>query len=224
MKSITFLTILVITILTVQLYGQEEIRSTGVGFRISYYNGSGHSTTFEHVGYSLVASKTRGGGGVTFFVLSRFADRFSVELSVGGLAHVDVEQKWYWDEEVEVFSAVPLLTGIRFDLLPIHSPSMIKPYLSVGSGAYILSDIHVIRESGVERGTIETHLTPGAYGAAGLNLNLSSRLALNFETKYHWVDFNFGHDRSNVEIGLGLVYSWGAYTPSNRKVSYNIKD
>jgi hypothetical protein len=128
------------------------------------------------------------------------------------------------DEEVEVFSAVPLLTGIRIDLLPVNSPSIIKPYISAGPGAYILSDIHVIREFGVEKGTIKTWLAGGGYAAAGLNLYFTPGFALNFEAKYHLVDFDSSHDRSGVDVGLGLVFLWGSYTPTSKEVVLNIKD
>jgi len=224
MRSIIILTILIITLLFIQVYGQDEIRSTGIGFRISYYDAGSHSAKFERIGYVNYSTEANGGAGVTLFIFSRFTDRLSIEFSAGGLARFSANQKWYMDEEVEVFSAVPLLTGIRVDLLPVNTSSIIKPYVSAGPGAYILSDIHVVREFGVERGTIDTRLAGGGYAAAGLNLHFSPGVALNFESKYHMVDFDVNHDRSGVDIGLGMVFLWGSYAPTSRQILLNIED
>jgi hypothetical protein len=224
MKSIIILTILVISFLTIQAYGQDEIRSTGLGFRISYYDAGGHSATFERIGYLNYATEANGGAGISFFLFSRFSDRLAIEFSAGGLASFSADQRWHMEEEVEVFSAVPLLTGIRIDLLPINSQSIIKPYVSAGPGAYILSDIHVVREFGVERGTVDTRLAGGGYAAAGLNLHFSPGVALNFEAKYHLVDFDVNHDRSGVDVGLGMVFLWGSYTSTSEQIVLNIKD
>ena len=118
------------------------------------------------------------------------------------------DHKWHLEEEVEVFAAVPLLAGIRMDILPIQVQSVIRPYVAGGLGTYILSDIHVIKEYGVERGTVQTSLSPGGYAAAGLNIHFSPAVALNFEAKYHVVDFDVDHNRSGVEVGLGMVFFW----------------
>jgi hypothetical protein len=224
MRSVKYLSISILFLLSINLYGQDEIKSTGLGFRISYYDAGGHSAKFERIGYMNYATEATGGAGVSFFLFSRFSDRLSIEFSAGGLASFSADQRWFMEEEVEVFSAVPLLTGIRVDLLPINSPSIIKPYVSAGPGAYILSDIHVVHEFGVERGTVDTRLAGGGYAAAGLNLHFSPGVALNFEAKYHMVDFDVNHDRSGVDIGLGLVFLWGSYTPSSRQILLNIKE
>lgn len=224
MRSIIILSSLIITLFTIQVYGQDDIRATGLGFRVSYYDVGTHSTSFERIGHHNFSTVANGGGGLTFFIFSRFSDRLSIEFSAAGLARFSADQRWHMEDEVEVFSAVPLLTGIRVDLLPIQSTSIIKPYVSAGPGAYILSDIHVVREFGVERGTIDTRLAGGGFAAAGLNLHFSPGVALNFEAKYHFVDFDSNHDRSGVDVGLGLVFLWGSYTPTSNQVVLNIKD
>jgi len=38
------------------------------------------------------------------------------------------------------------------------------------------------------------------------------------------VDFDVDHDRSGIEVGLGMVFFWGSYTPTNRNVALNIMD
>ena len=224
MRSILLSAILITSLLSIEAIGQDEIRSTGVGFRISYYDGGPHTTTFERTAQWDYSTHAKGGGGITFFIFSRFSDMMSIEFSVAGLAKFTADQKWHMDEEVEVFSAVPLLTGVRFDLLPINSPGIIKPYLSVGPGAYILSDIHVVHEHGVEKGTVETWLVGGGYAAAGLNLHFSPGFALNVEAKYHMVDFDSNHNRSGADIGLGLIFLWGSYKPTSKSIVLNIKD
>ena len=69
-----------------------------------------------------------------------------------------------------------------------------------------------------------TRLSGGGYAAAGLNLHFTPSFALNFEAKYHLVDFDVNHDRSGVDIGLGLVFLWGNYAPTSRNIPLNIKD
>jgi hypothetical protein len=224
MRSTIIFTLIIITLFSINVYGQDDIRSTGIGFRVSYYDVGQHSTTFERINHTNFSTQATGGGGITFFIFSRFSDKMSIEFSVAGLAQFTADQRWHMDEEVEVFSAVPLLTGLRIDLLPVNSPGIIKPYISAGPGAYILSDIHVIREFGVEKGTIETELVGGGYAAAGLNLFISPGFAVNFEAKYHLVGFDSSHDRSGVDVGLGLVFLWGSYTPTSKQVVLNIKD
>jgi hypothetical protein len=224
MKTLSILSAFIILMLATQAFGQEEIRSTGLGVRFSYYDGGPHSATYERIGYNDLTTQADGGGGITFFIFSRFSDKMSIEFSVAGLAHFSATQKWYMDEDVEVFSAVPLLTGLRIDLLPVDSPSIIKPYISAGPGAYILSDIHVVHENDIERATVDSRLAAGGYAAAGLNLHFSSGFALNFEAKYHLVDFDSNHDRSGFDVGLGVVFLWGSYTPTSKNVTLNIKD
>ena len=224
MWSVKYLSLCIISLLSIPLYAQEDIKATGMGFRISYYDAGTHSAKFERIGNLDMSSEANGGAGITFFVFSRFSDRFLVEFSIGGLAQFTADQKWHMDEEVDVFSAVPLLTGIRMEIFPVNFPGIIKPYVSAGPGAYIISDIHIERENGVERGTIASRLSGGGYAAAGLNLYFSPSIALNFEAKYHLVDFDVKHDRSGAEIGLGLVFLWGTYVPISQNVLLNIKD
>ncbi len=224
MKTIINLTLILVMVLSIHLYGQNEIKSTGIGFRFSYYDGGPHSASFERVGYTRINAESSGGAGAIFFVFSRFSDRLSVEFSVGGLARFMADHKWHMEEDVEVFAAVPLLAGVRVDLLPVTSQSIIKPYVGGGLGTYILSDIHVTHEYGVEKGTVNTNLSPGGYGAAGLNIHFSPSVALNIEAKYHMVDFDADHNRSGVEVGMGMVFFWGSYTPASRNVALNIMD
>jgi hypothetical protein len=71
---------------------------------------------------------------------------------------------------------------------------------------------------------VDTKLAPGGYAAAGFNLFFSPGFALNFEGKYHFVDFDSNHNRSGAEIGLGLVFLWGSYEPTSKQILLNVKD
>jgi len=213
-----------ITLLSMQLYGQEDIKSSGIGFRLSYYDGARSSASFRRTGYVKIEAESSGGAGLSFFMFSRFSDRLSIEFSLGGLAHFNTSHKWFAEEDVQVFAAVPILAGVRMDLLPLTSPGIIKPYIAAGAGGYILSDVQVEHEWGLEKGTVETYLVGGGYGAAGLNINFSSSLALNIEAKYHLVNFDVNHDRSGAEVGLGMVFMWGSWQPAKSDISLNITD
>jgi outer membrane protein W len=193
------------------LYGQYK--STGIGVRGAYYSSGDQEMEFVSVEYDRYSTGTNVGAGGSLFIFSRVSDHFLIEFTVGGLARVNTESKVCFDEEVEVFSAVPMLVGAKYDILPLNSKSNLRPYLSIGPGAYILSDVFVKSKFGVDHGYVKTSVRGGMHAGAGFNFFFTETFGLNFETKYHMVDFNPDHNRSGYELGLGLVFMWGDYEP-----------
>lgn len=199
-----------------------EIKSTGIGLRGSYYGSGDQEMEFVSVDYQEHVQNSNVGAGGGLFIFSRFSDQFFVEFTIGGLARVNTEHKVWFDEEVEVFSAVPMLVGIKYDILPLKSKSSLRPYISFGPGAYILSDVQVRRKFGVERGHVSTSMRGGVHAGAGFNFFFTESFGLNFETKYHLVDFDPDNSRTGVEIGIGLVFMWGEYETNNHQVPLSL--
>ena len=228
MKSTTNWTkafsIILLLVLTSPLISQTQIKSTGIGVRGSYYGTGDQEMEFVSVDFEDHIQSANVGAGGSLFIFSRYADQFFMEFTVGGLARVNTEHKVWLDEEVEVFSAVPMLVGVKYDILPIKSKSFLRPYISFGPGAYIISDVQVRRVHGVEHGHISTKVRGGAHAAAGFNFFFTETFGLNFETKYHLVDFDPNHNRTGYELGIGLLVMWGDYEDNSHQVSLNIKN
>ena len=228
MKSTTNWTkafsIILVFVLISPLISQTQIKSTGIGVRGSYYGTGDQEMEFVSVDFEDHIQSANIGAGGSLFIFSRFADQFFMEFTVGGLARVNTEHKVWLDEEIEVFSAVPMLVGVKYDILPIKSKSFLRPYISAGPGAYIISDVQVQRAHGIERGHISTKVRGGAHAAAGFNFFFTETFGLNFETKYHLVDFDPNHNRSGYELGIGLLVMWGDYEDNSHQVSLNIKN
>ena len=203
---------------------QAQIKSTGIGLRGSYYGTGDKDMEFVNVEYHEFTHSADVGAGGSLFLFSRFADQWFVEFTVGGLARVNAEQKVWFDEEVEVFSVVPMLVGIKYDILPLRSKSLLRPYVSIGPGAYIVSDVLVQRKFGIEHGHVRTRVRGGLHAGAGFNFFFTESFGLNFETKYHLVDFDPDNNRTGFELGIGLLFMWGEYETANKnQVSFNIK-
>ena len=58
---------------------------------------------------------------------------------------------------------------------------------------------------------IETKLRRGGYLGGGANFLLSDWFAINFDVKYHFIDFSKNHDNSGYEYGIGVSFMWGKY-------------
>jgi outer membrane protein W len=228
MKSTTNWTkasaIILLLVLISPLISQAQIKSTGIGVRGSYYGNGDQEMEFVSVDFEDHMQSANVGAGGSLFIFSRFADQWFMEFTVGGLARVNTEHKVWLDEEVEVFSAVPMLVGVKYDILPLKSKSFLRPYISIGPGVYIISDVQVQRVHGIEHGHVSTKVRGGAHAAAGFNFFFTETFGLNFETKYHMVDFDPNHNRSGYELGIGLLVMWGDYEDNSHQVSLNIKN
>ena len=220
-RNIVSIVVLII-IGVIPVLGQSQIKSTGIGLRGSYYGTGDQEMEFVSVDYEEYVHSADVGAGGGIFLFSRFADQFFAEFTVGGLARVSTEQQVWFDEEVEVFSAVPILFGVKYDILPIKSKSFLRPYISFGPGAYIISDVFVKRTFGVEHAHVKTKVRGGAHAAAGFNFFFTESFGLNFEAKYHLVDFDPDNSRTGIELGLGLLFMWGEYETKTKPISFNI--
>ena len=126
-----------------------------------------------------------------------------------------VDLKEISKEEVEVSSMIPLLMGLRYNVLRLRNPSAIQPYVTFGGGPYWLFDISARDEWGLnEEVAIKSKTLAGVYGGGGMYFNIASWLAFNFDIKYHFINFDPNHDYSGFEFGMGFGILWGRYTPN----------
>ena len=91
----------------------------------------------------------------------------------------------------------------RYDYLSVNS--------EFGGGPYFLTDIRVRETFYDEEVNISTVLKPGVYAGGGLDFMLNSWFGLNFDVKYHVIDFDVSHEQTGFEYGLGIQFMWGRF-------------
>jgi len=196
---------------SVNLFAQREVKSTGIGLRLSYWRLNNDPTRIIVSNYGEHTSVNTGSGGAWLYLLSRLNYNAMFELSLGAVGQVEEEMSYYTDTDVDIFAVTPLLFGIRFEIIPPESQSALKPYLSLGGGPYWISSIMVKDRVFENEVTINTKLRRGGYLGGGANFLLSDWFAVNFDVKYHFIDFNVKHENSGLEYGLGVSFLWGRF-------------
>ncbi len=202
-------TLLVIFFINSSAAAQSTGKSTGIGFRGSFYNPSRQSssvTVSRHVGYSVNNSVNAGG---CLYVFSRINESTFLEFSIGNIASVEQEVSFIASQKVDVFNMTPILFGVKYDFLQSQNSGILQPYLSGGFGAYVFSNVKVAQEIMREEVEVSTNVKPGLYLGSGLNIHLGSWIAINFDGKYHLVNVNPNYDNSGFEFGIGFNFSWG---------------
>ena len=199
------------------LQAQPPVRSTGIGVRGSYWKMNDSPAQIIATDYANYHAVDIGNAGGWIFFLSRMSDQSFFEFSLGGVGSVRSESHSIFGEDVEVTAVTPLLMGFRLNLFPMYSESALQPYLAFGGGPYWLHDINVTERFDHDEAVVKSRVKGGAYAGGGMNFMMNSWLGVNFDVKYHFVDFNVNHDYSGVEYGLGLVLMWGNYDTHRRR-------
>jgi len=210
MKIVTISTIFII-LFSVNLLAQREVKSTGIGLRGTYWkmtSDPSQITITEHWNHTSVST---GSGGVWLYLISRLNYNMLFELSLGAIGKVEEETIYYTHTDVDVFAVTPILFGLRLELVSPESRSALKPYLSLGGGPYWFSTVQVEERLYEEEVKIETDLKRGGYLGGGANFLLSDWFAINFDVKYHFIDFSKKHENSGYEYGIGVSFLWGRY-------------
>lgn len=190
---------------------QSNLKSTGIGFRGSFYNPSKNSSSVmvsRYNGYSVNNTISAGG---CLYVFSRLSESTLLEFSIGNIASVEQETIFIASQKVDVFNMTPISFGLRYDFLQSQNRNILQPYLSGGIGAYVFSDVKVAQGILYEDVEVVSNVKPGLYLGTGLNIHLSSWIAVNFDGKYHLVNVNPDHERSGFEFGIGFNFSWGSF-------------
>jgi len=212
--------IFVLLLSSLNLFAQGISRSNGIGLRIGSWNITNHPTRISTSGYGKDGSVDIGGAGAWFFYFSRLHNNLFLELSLGAVGGVHEEHSNYIVESTEATAIVPFLLGFRYDLLSPKIPSLLLPYFSFGGGPYWITKVQTKNQYAFQdEAVIESGQETGAYLGMGTNLLIASWLGLNFDMKYHFVDFEFEKGYSGLELGMGLCIMWG-----KKREVFQIKD
>ncbi len=201
---------LTVLLSTAEASAQGMSRSSGIGLRIGSWNVTNHPTRISANGYGKDAVVDIGGAGAWLYFFSRIYYNLFFEFNMGAVGGVHEEQTNYIIKSTESSAIVPILFGLRYDLLSTRFPTAFQPYLSLGGGPYWTTsvksqNIYIIES----QHSIESKLKYGAYAGGGTNIVFASWFALNFDLKYHFVDFEFEKDYSGLEFTGGFSFMWG---------------
>lgn len=188
---------------------QYRARSNAIGIRGTYWGGADRLRHQQIRNYGDFGINSQFGGGGWIYFLSRANEYIMFEFGLGAIGVSVDEFSNRWQNNVNVTGTFPVVLGIQHYLIAAGNRSAIHPYLSLGGGPYWIADIKVRETRRGEEVDVATVLKPGGYVGGGLNFMLGSRFGLNFDVKYHMVDFNVNHDRTGVEYGVGIQYMWG---------------
>ncbi len=204
-------------ILSTACLAQMPARTTGIGLRGSYWNMNNGPAQISvtNLGHYTAVEVGNAGGWLYFF--SRVDDRTFFEFSLGAVGNVKSETHNDFGEDVDATAVTPVLLGFRHNLFSLYSQSALQPYLAYGAGPYWLHDITVRDRFFDEEVVVKSKVKPGAYAGGGINFMMTSWFGLNFDMKYHFIDFNVNHDYSGFEYGLGFSFMWGRYKPGRRR-------
>ena len=215
MKPKTLISVAVVIVITLMMsisntFAQREVKSTGIGVRGSYWRMNNEPTqvVVSSSGENVV---NIGGAGGWLNLYSRVNNYLLLEFSIGAIGKVEDATTTYTNNEVEAFAITPLLLGFRLGILSPKNQSSLHPYISFGGGPYWVSNLNVKERLDEEEVNIHTNLFRGAYAGGGFNFLLSDWIAVNFDLRYHFIDFNVNHEHSGLEYGLGINIMWGKY-------------
>ncbi len=197
------------TLLAAPLLAQGVSRSSGIGMRVSYWNIANTPTRIQMSESGQRSVVDIAGVGSSFYFFSRLNGNWFLELSLGAVANIHTESDNPAITNEDVSAIIPFLFGLRYDLLSSRFTSSFQPYIAGGGGPYWSTAVTVRNNLTGEEVSSESDLRYGAYAGGGVNILLSSWLALNFDTKYHFVDFQVDQVSSGPEFGLGFVFMWG---------------
>jgi len=210
-RSIFFLFIITLTfpILAGDCFSQGMSRSSGIGFRIGSWNVTNHPTRISTTGYGSDAVVDVGGAGAWLYFFSRVYHNLFFEFNMGAVGGVHEEHTDYVIKNTEVSAIMPMLFGLRYDLLSTRFATAFQPYLGLGGGPYWTTKVKSEGVNYSSQQTVESNLKYGGYAGGGVNIIIASWFALNFDLRYHFVDFEFEKDYSGLEFSGGFSFMWG---------------
>jgi len=189
---------------------QAVSRSSGIGMQIGFWNITNHPTRISQSNYGQNANVDISGFGtwINFFSRAHLNWFFEFQMGAIGGAHVEVEKSIVGKTEAQAI--IPLLFGLRYDIMSNRLPGTIHPYISAGGGPYWIALVKSDGPFENESQEISTDTKFGAYAGTGANIMLMDWFGLNFNIRYHFVDLKFEEEYSGLEIGLGLNFMWGS--------------
>ncbi len=203
-----------------KILSQGITRSHGIGLRAGFWNITNHPTRINVVGYGKDGTIDIGGTGGWLYFFSRLQQNWFLEFNFGAIAGIHQSYSDYSVNSVEATAVVPLLLGLRYDVLSPKMPSSLQPYLSLGGGPYWISKAVTNNKLAIPDETvIESGQKAGMYLGTGANLVITNWLGLNFDMKYHFVEMKFEKGYSGLEFELGFCLMWG-----KKRETFHIKE
>jgi hypothetical protein len=200
-----------LTLISARALTGQELASTGIGLRGIHWNITEESQVEVNSNLHGAHVKVSGYGGSIFF-FSRISKQFLFDFTLSGIGMVENNVEYWYGENVEAGGVAPILLGIRYLILPAENKSVLQPYLETGAGAYLINNVRVEdRRLLNETVAVESYTRPGVYLGAGLNFMLSRAFAINYNMRYHLVDFRNDIYQSGIEIGFGFSIMWGDF-------------
>lgn len=198
-------------LLSGQGLAQGISRPSGLGVRAAFWNITNQKTSFSMTTDSQQVNSTvsMNGLGAYIYYFSRFHSNIFFETHLGSFA----AGSWSLTDADAggVSLIIPLLFGLRWDLLPGKLPTSFQPYLTIGGGPYWNTEITGRSQNAVQNEVlVETGTRLGWYAGGGMNLTLASWFALNFDVKHHFINYETEDDFSGLETSLGFAFMWGA--------------
>jgi len=219
MKVCLIIALVVLNLIVITSVAAQGIsRSTGVGMQIGFWNLTDHPTQISFSGFTDSPTVHIGGVGVWFNFFSRAYKNLFLEFKIGAFGSLDAENVDIENEtaEIESHAIIPLLFGVRYDVFSTRIPSAIQPYLTLGVGRYWTT---TVADQLLQDVIIESKIFHGLYSGGGINIVLASWFALNFDLRYHFIDYKVEQGYSGLEFDMGCNFMWG----SKREI-FKIKD
>ena len=203
--------VLLIGCLCGSVSGQGATRPHGLGMRTGFWNMADNTTRFNlsTAPGSASGSVSISGVGFWFYFFSRVRQNLFLQLEVGIVGTARASGNDLFKASTDIDAMVPMLAGLRYDLLSGASSSRLQPYVSLAVGPYWSSEIKVAHDSNSESVIGESKQYFGGYLGAGVNLMVTSWLGFNFNLRHHFVDWRVNNAYSGMEYGLGLDVMWG---------------
>ena len=190
--------------------GQGISRTHGLGLRGSLWKSENQAAGFDIGGSPTSVTVDISGAGVSVYYFSRMAGNLFLETSLGSVGNLRVNAGATSPENVDLSAIIPFLFGFRFDVLSARYATAFQPYVAGGVGPYWIVFYSARSFAGLSNElSLRSDLKFGGYAGGGLNAVLRSWFALNFDVKYHFVDFKAGEGYSGLEFGIGFSLMWG---------------
>lgn len=187
---------------------QGITRGSGLGLRFGFWDrGQGPTGVVVSNNEANISVK---GASFWFHYFNRLRDGWYWEFSVGSIGDVEIKNNATTSEDISTKAILPVLVGLRYDMLSTRLPGKLQPYFSAGVGPYWQGETSVTtspQDSSVNLSLSTMEL--GGYLGGGLHFVFNSRLSLNFDLKYHMVDFDRSNFNSGVDFGMGFTMMWG---------------
>jgi len=193
------------------IMGQGMVRSRGIGIRGGFWKSRGGNLGIHVSSENMFNTNVHVNGvaGCLYF-FSRLYDNWFMEVLLASNVNVDVESSGLFNDNVNANLLLPVLIGIRYDVLPTRVSTNFQPYVAGGAGPYIHMHSQV-RDEFMQNTDISvtSDIDIGCFLGTGLNVILRDWLAWNMDLKYHLLDADMNHPYSGFAAQTGLSLMWG---------------